>query len=202
MEGGKVLSLLLEQDLEFCRPIRFPGDLETETKPGLHILRLQGIRGHFKALEEFKEWLEIGIGLLPLENDFFDHYLNLQELGKWKKPKNELKPLHSNLHAPEAVCRVLRIQFEIMKNNLSETLWGKDIELLHDFRVACRRSRSILSQLKSAFPEAVIKPFLEDFAWLSRLTRAVRDLDVFVLKLRGEEFKKRFGEISLQPLVG
>ena len=116
--------------------------------------------------------------------------------------KNERKPLHSNLLAPEAVCRVLRIQFEIMKNNLLGTLWGKDIEFLHDFRVACRCSRSILSQLKSAFPEAVINPFLEDFAWLSRLTSAVRDLDVLLLKLRSEEFKKRFGEISLQPLVG
>ena len=134
MEGKKVLSLLLEQDLEFYRPIRFPGDVETETKPGLTLLRLQGVRGHFKALEEFKEWLEIRIGLLPLEDDFFDHYLNLLELGKGKKPNIERKPVHSNLHAPEAVCRVLRIQFEIMKKNLSGTLWGKDIEFLHDFR--------------------------------------------------------------------
>ena len=100
------------------------------------LLRLQGVRGHIKALEEIKEWLEIRIGLLPLENDFFDHYLNLLELGKGKKPKNERKLLHSNLHAPEAVCRVLRIQFEIMKNNLSGTLWGMDIEFLYDFRVA------------------------------------------------------------------
>ena len=52
MEGEKVLSLMLEQDLEFYRPIRFPGDLETETKPGLTLLRLHGVRDHFKALEE------------------------------------------------------------------------------------------------------------------------------------------------------
>ena len=51
MEGKKVLSLLLEQDLEFYRLIRFPGDVETETKPGLTLLRLQGVPGHFKALE-------------------------------------------------------------------------------------------------------------------------------------------------------
>ena len=101
MEGNKVLSLLLEQDLEFYRPIRFPGDVETETKPGLTLLRLQGVRGHFKALEEFKEWLEIRIGLLPLENDFFDHYLKLLELGKGEKPKNERKPLHSNCMLPK-----------------------------------------------------------------------------------------------------
>jgi hypothetical protein len=54
MEGRKVLSLMLEQDLEFYRPIRFPGDVETETKPGFTLLRLQGVRGHFKALEELK----------------------------------------------------------------------------------------------------------------------------------------------------
>ena len=63
--------------------------METETKPGLTLLRLQGVRGHFKALEEFKEWLEIRIGLLPLENDFFDHYLNFLDFGKGKKSKNE-----------------------------------------------------------------------------------------------------------------
>ena len=106
---NKVLSLLLEQDLEIYRPIRFPGDVETKAKSGLTLLRLQGVRGRFKALEEFKEWLEIRIGLLPLENDFFDHYLNLLELGKGEKPKIERKPLHSNLHAPEAVCKVLRL---------------------------------------------------------------------------------------------
>lgn len=145
MEEKKVLSLMLEQDLEFYWPIRFPGDVGTETKPGLTLLRLKGVRGHFKALEEFKEWFKIRIGLFPLENDFFDHYLNLLELGKGKKLKNERKTLHSNLHAPEAVCRVLRIQFEIMKNNLSGTLWDKDIEFLYDFRGACRSSCSILS---------------------------------------------------------
>ena len=86
MEGKKVLSLLLEQDLEFYRPIRFPGDVETETKPGLTLLRLQGVRGHFKALEEFKEWLEIRIGQLPLENDFF---LTITSTSwNWERGKN------------------------------------------------------------------------------------------------------------------
>ena len=49
MEGKKVLSLLLEQDLEFYQPIRFPGDVETETKPGLTLLRLQGVRGSLQS---------------------------------------------------------------------------------------------------------------------------------------------------------
>ena len=49
MEGEKVLSLLLEQDLEFYRPIRFPRDVVPETKPGLTFLQLQGVRGALQS---------------------------------------------------------------------------------------------------------------------------------------------------------
>ena len=86
MEGKKVLSLMLKQDLEFYRPIRFPGDVETETIFGLTLLRFQGVRGNFKTLEEFKEWLEIRIGLLPLQNDIF---LTITSTSwNWGKGKN------------------------------------------------------------------------------------------------------------------
>ena len=44
--------MLLEQDLNFYRPIRFPGDVETETKPGLTLLRLQSVRQVFKEFSD------------------------------------------------------------------------------------------------------------------------------------------------------
>ena len=66
--------------------------------------------------------------------------------------------------------------------------------------ISWRRGNRDKTRIDSS-PEAAIKPFLEDFAWLSRLTSTVRDLDVFLLKLRSEVFKKRFGEISFQPLL-
>ena len=50
-------------------------------------------------------------------------------------------------------------------------VWGRDIEFLHDFRVACRRSRSILAQMKSVFPARNLGPLLDHFTWLSGLTR-------------------------------
>ena len=59
-----------------------------------------------------------------------------------------------------------------------------DSEFLHDFRVALRRTRSLLGQLKHVFPENVVAHFGAEFSWMGRLTGPPRDLDVLVLSLR------------------
>jgi CHAD domain-containing protein len=59
-----------------------------------------------------------------------------------------------------------------------------DVEFLHDFRVAIRRTRSLLGQLKHVFPAPHVQHFAQEFSWLGRLTGAPRDLDVLLLALR------------------
>ena len=59
-----------------------------------------------------------------------------------------------------------------------------DTEFLHDFRVALRRTRSLLRQLKHVFPSDSVEHFSTEFSWLGRLTGPPRDLDVLVLSLR------------------
>ena len=61
-----------------------------------------------------------------------------------------------------------------------------DSEFLHDFRVALRRTRSLLGQLKHVFPENVVAHFGAEFSWMGRLTGPPRDLDVLVLSLRDQ----------------
>ncbi len=56
-----------------------------------------------------------------------------------------------------------------------------DSEFLHDFRVAVRRSRSILNQLSTVYPARTCARFKTDLAWIARATSAQRDLDVFLL---------------------
>jgi CHAD domain-containing protein len=58
-----------------------------------------------------------------------------------------------------------------------------DSEFLHDFRVAMRRTRSALSQIKGVFPAAAAAHFQSEFRWLGGVTGPTRDLDVFLLKL-------------------
>jgi CHAD domain-containing protein len=59
-----------------------------------------------------------------------------------------------------------------------------DTEFLHDYRVAVRRTRSLLGQIRSVFPPKVVEHFSTEFAWLGHLTGPPRDLDVLVLALR------------------
>ena len=58
-----------------------------------------------------------------------------------------------------------------------------DTEFLHDFRVAIRRTRSLLGQIKHVFPPDAVEHFSTEFSWVGRLTGPPRDLDVLVLAL-------------------
>ena len=60
-----------------------------------------------------------------------------------------------------------------------------DTEFLHDFRVALRRTRSLLGQIRDVFPAAAVEHFSSEFSWIGRLTGPPRDLDVLLLALRG-----------------
>jgi CHAD domain-containing protein len=65
-----------------------------------------------------------------------------------------------------------------MERNLPGVLKDIDPEFLHDFRVALRRTRSILSQLKNDIPPGKAGYFQTEFKWLGSVTGPVRDIDV------------------------
>lgn len=56
-----------------------------------------------------------------------------------------------------------------------------DSEFLHDLRVAVRRTRSALTQIRSVLPVPRVALYKERFAWLQQVTGPVRDLDVYLL---------------------
>ncbi len=100
--------------------------------------------------------------------------------GKYSsKLKLQLQP---EMRSDEAAKIILRSLFGIMKVN--EDYIGEDLdtEFLHDFRVAVRRTRVALSQIKGVFPADTTKKFQRDFASLGKLSNELRDLDVYLLK--------------------
>ncbi len=114
------------------------------------------------------------------------------------QPHSSTKP---GLPAGEAVRRILQKLLEAMEANEEGTCAARDPECLHDFRVAVRRTRSALSQIKGVLPPPVLECFRPEFAWLGEVTGPTRDLDVFLLRFesyRGslpEEFRD-----ALEPL--
>lgn len=86
-----------------------------------------------------------------------------------------------------------------MLHNLPGVLQDLDSEFLHDFRVAVRRTRSLLSLLKKHLPAKETQHFQAEFKWLGSITGQVRDLDVYLLQT--EEYQSMLPE-SLQPGLG
>lgn len=93
--------------------------------------------------------------------------------------------------------------FKVLEEQEGGVRTGFDPECLHDFRVAVRRTRSVLGQLKATLPPAVLERFRPEFAWLGELTGPTRDLDVYLLKLPAyRDCLPAETRDDLEPLLG
>jgi len=80
---------------------------------------------------------------------------------------------------------VAKICFELvgaMETNYEGVCKDIDSEFLHDFRIAIRRTRSLLTLLKKVLPSAKTEYIQSEFKWLGSITGPVRDIDVYLLK--------------------
>ncbi len=79
----------------------------------------------------------------------------------------------------EAVRKILHSQFQVMVDSEAGSRKGKNIDAVHDMRVATRRMRAAFRLFGSYFRPAAIAGFQKDLRKIGRALGAVRDLDVF-----------------------
>ena len=165
------------------------GDAARPLPVTVHVVPL---RGYDREREEVVRFLVEELGLETAEGSGLVRALE----ATGRDPAREVPVWRVRLEqgqlAGRALRRVLRRLLEVMEANEGGLLADVDTEFLHDFRVAVRRTRSILGEMKKVLPPAERKRFRAGFAWLGKLTAGVRDLDVFLLQAR-----KR---AELQPL--
>jgi len=89
--------------------------------------------------------------------------------------------LTPDMRADAATKAILRYLFQVMRTNEAYIRQDLDPEFLHDYRVAVRRTRSALSQIKAVFPPDTISRFKQDFKVIGQLSNHLRDLDVYLL---------------------
>ena len=82
-----------------------------------------------------------------------------------------------------ACKRVLAALDAVMAMNAPAVEADLDPECLHDFRVAVRKARSLLGEMKHVFAPGVTRRLRSDLGWLGQCTGPVRDLDVHLLAL-------------------
>lgn len=88
--------------------------------------------------------------------------------------------LRPGMAANAAARLILRSLLATMRANEAGIKADADIEFLHDYRVAVRRTRSALSQIRNVFPPERVEYFRREFRDLGRLTNDLRNLDVFL----------------------
>jgi CHAD domain-containing protein len=89
--------------------------------------------------------------------------------------------LHRGESAGAAAEKVLARTHDIVVANLPGALADIDSEFVHDLRVANRRARSLLRQMKAEFPPAKLQRARDELRWIQQITGEIRDLDVQLL---------------------
>ena len=147
------------------------------------VIRVVGVRGYDDSLEAALAMLRATPGVAPSGTDVRD--VALRALGKdgLTDPSSLAVDLSPGLRADSGMRRVHLALLDVMTANEAGVRDGSDTEFLHDFRVAIRRTRSLLGQLQDVFPTPMVNHFRAEFADLGSATSATRDLDVFLLRL-------------------
>lgn len=88
--------------------------------------------------------------------------------------------LRPGMSAHAAARHILRQLLAMMRANEAGIKTDADIEFLHEFRVAARRTRSALSQIRNVFPPEDVEYFKSGFQAMGHRTNDLRNLDVFL----------------------
>jgi CHAD domain-containing protein len=89
-------------------------------------------------------------------------------------------PIVPGMRADQAMSAICRRLADVVDANLPGVLADTDPEFLHDLRVAVRRSRSVLKEMRAVLPPAAQARSRSDLRWIQEITGPTRDLDVLL----------------------
>jgi hypothetical protein len=126
---------------------------------------IKPVRGYDKAAMKLHTWL-IRHDMAPCPSALYT--TALAAAGRTPNDYSAKLRLHFDPQARADVSaqELLRFLCQVMRQNEAGIIEDIDTECLHDFRVAIRRTRSALGQLKSVFPACITERFKRDFAYL------------------------------------
>ncbi len=164
-------------------------------------VRLLPVRGYPKPLICMQKLLRDKFSLTVAKVSIMDESLQAigREAGDYSsKLSFSFDPkLRSDLAAKQIHLHLL----DIIETNIPGMKADLDSEFLHDLRVAVRRTRSGLTQIKGVFSDAELDRFKSRLAWVGQVTGPTRDMDVFLLGFDNyrDSLPQRFRD-DLNPL--
>ncbi len=165
-----------------------PGEAATGGAGGHPLGRLsarlvvRSVVGYGSAYERVRSHVEKELGWKRIEKSPLEEALSLAGREPRDYSSKVRIPLRPSQTAAEAARSIHLSLLRAMQANETGTRLDLDSEFLHDFRVAVRRTRSALTQIKGVFPPAELEHFRGELSWLGSCTGPTRDLDVYLLK--------------------
>jgi CHAD domain-containing protein len=145
-------------------------------------LWLHPVKGYSKYSRDLSQRLnEAGLSAHIKEDIFFKLLALVNKTPGSYSSKFNIK-LDPDMRSDEAAKIILHSLLQVIKTNEAHIENDLDTEFLHDYRVAVRRTRSALGQIKNVFPNETTLRFKKDFSFVGKLSNQLRDLDVYLLK--------------------
>jgi CHAD domain-containing protein len=174
----------------------------TMQEPFTHLFSLSPLRGYGDEMELIEKSLlnnHEAIRILDFRELFV---LIMNAAGRKIQDYSSKIRLDLDADAPvhASVRQLLQSTFSVMRANEEGIKKQIDSEFLHDYRVAIRRTRSILKQLKGIFDPEETAYYLNLFREIGKQTNELRDQDVYLLRQTTYfRYLPPFLQPSLQP---
>ena len=180
---------LLDKEEKTVARLAFESASNAEKRPSAkpaqvcRLMPLRGYRKHYRDAEAILSSAGISgdaasILIAAMERN------GLQPGGYSAKTNISLQP---EMPAQEACRKLLAHLARIMRLNEDGIRRDIDSEFLHDFRVAVRRARSLLTLLKGGYDPDVNRSLKEELQKMGKATNRLRDLDVYLLDQQSYE---------------
>ncbi|MCB2262264.1 MAG: CHAD domain-containing protein [Candidatus Thiosymbion ectosymbiont of Robbea hypermnestra] len=179
------LRLLNEDDKTVVRLVlednRFRDPARDHEGPLAARIGLLPVRGYGAELRKAARMLGQDLALKPARAEVLPEAL----AATGRRPGDYSSKLDYRLdgdrRADATAKDILRGLLATLEANLEGAKANLDSEFLHDLRVATRRTRSALTQIKGVFAPDLVADYKERFAQVQQITGPVRDLDVYLL---------------------
>lgn len=175
---GAEEKTVVRLELERSRYAAPDGEQKGDLGMRIHLVPVRGYDADFDRVSRL-----LGGLLQAADSTLFESAI--QAIGR--VPGDYSSKLRYQLDAGERCDRAAKeIHLGLLRTleaNIDGTRRNVDSEYLHDLRVATRRTRSALTQIKAVFPPEVVERFKEGFAWVGQITGPTRDMDVYLLAL-------------------
>jgi len=176
-EEDKTVAWLIETTVKFGK----------SNSDELSYLTLESVRGYNDVFTVINSLLKKE-RLTPINNSPYIEALIASGIQPGSYSSKFNLKIYPDISSDEAIKQILTHLVNTMKINEEGIRKDIDTEFLHDFRVAVRRARSAISQIKYIFPDKITLKLKDDFSSIGKLTNRLRDLDVYLLKK--DEYKE------------